>query len=314
MNKCLYCYNALDLNQVDYHPACSKKFFGTATPPEIGLDNNRIKELAVKALSSRITVTGVQPKLSLDFGKSVQKEKRLTLVGLWGRFILKPPFDDYPEMVEIEDLTMHMAEVLKIKTAAHTLARLQSGELAYITKRFDRTKKEKIPVEDMAQLTETLTENKYRGSMELIARTIKKYSDYPGIDLIRLFEITLFSFLTGNSDMHLKNFSLLTDEDNEVLLSPAYDLLATKLLVPSDKEDLALTLNGRNNNIRRKDFNIFAEYLEIEKKTIDKIYKRFYNALPLLEEWINKSFLSPEMKEKYIEMLNSRKTIIWGDT
>jgi serine/threonine-protein kinase HipA len=311
MDKCLFCYKPLENNQVDYHPVCSKKFFGTYAPPVIDLSLDRIKEIAINSLTNRIAVTGVQPKLSLDLSISGKNEKRLTLVGLWGKYILKPPFEDYPEMVEIEDLTMHMAEELKIKTAEHTLARLQSGELAYITKRFDRIKKEKVPVEDMAQLTETLTENKYRGSMELIARTIKKYSNYAGFDLIRLFEVTLFSFLTGNSDMHLKNFSLLTDKDNETLLSPAYDLLSTKLLVPADKEDLALSLNGKNNNIRRKDFNTFAQYLEIGEKTLENIYNRFYISLPVLEEWIEKSFLSAVMKNKYKEFLHNRISIIF---
>jgi serine/threonine-protein kinase HipA len=311
MNKCLYCYKPLDAGHLDYHPACSKKFFGSETSPVIELNITKIKEMATESLDSRISVTGVQPKLPLDFNSTgLKREKRLTLVGLWDRFILKPPFEDYPEMIEIEDLTMHMAAELKIKIADHSLVRLQSGELAYITKRFDRKKKEKIPVEDMAQLSGTLTEHKYRGSMEMISKIINKYSNYPGIDLIRLFEIALFSYLTGNSDMHLKNFSLIADEDDEILLSPAYDLLATKLLLPADKEDLALTLNGKKNNIRKKDFDVFAEYLKIDKKVVDKIYNRFFEAIPKLQEWINKSFLSAQMKERYAELIESKKEII----
>ncbi len=310
MNKCLYCYNILESKETDFHIACSKKFFGSQIPPLVDLDMKRIKELAVEALGKSISVPGVQPKLSLDFKKTKGKEKRLTIVGLWGRFILKPPFEEYPEMPELEDLTMHMSGMLNINTAEHSLIRLKSGELAYISKRFDRIKNDKLHVEDMAQLTGTLTENKYRGSMEKIGKVILRYSSYPGIDVIKLFELTLFSFITGNSDMHLKNFSLIRNEDDEIIMSPAYDLLSTKLLIPKDKEDLALTLNGKKNNFRKKDFDYFAGQLGINESTLSKIYKRFEDSYPGLIKLINKSFLSREMKDKYIFLLNERGKVI----
>jgi serine/threonine-protein kinase HipA len=178
MNSCLYCYKKLESGETDFHQACSKKFFGSHIPPIVELDMKRIKELAVETLSKSISVPGVQPKLSLDFKKEKGKENRLIIVGLWGRFILKPPFEDYPEMPELEDVTMHMSELLNIKTAEHSLIKLKSGELAYISKRFDRIKDGKLHVEDMAQLTENLTENKYRGSMERIGKTIFKLLRY----------------------------------------------------------------------------------------------------------------------------------------
>ncbi|MEB2297885.1 MAG: HipA domain-containing protein, partial [Ignavibacteria bacterium] len=275
MSKCLYCYNKLEGGEKDFHPVCSKKFFGSQIPPLVDLDMKKIKELAVEALGKSISVPGVQPKLSLDFKGKGGKENRLTIVGLWGRFILKPPFNEYPEMPELEDVTMHLSELLNINTAEHSLIKLKSGELAYISKRFDRTKNGKLHVEDMAQLTGTLTENKYRSSMEKVGNVILKYSSYPGIDAIRLFELTLFSFITGNSDMHLKNFSLIRNEDNEIMLSPAYDLLSTKLLIPKDKEDLALPLNGKKNNFKKKDFDLFASQLGINETALKKIYLRF---------------------------------------
>lgn len=311
MNKCLYCYNELGNGETDFHSNCSKKFFGSQIPPLVDLDINEIKKLAVESLGRSVSVTGVQPKLSLDFKKEKGKENRLTIVGLWGRFILKPPFAEYPEMPELEDLTMKMSELLKIPTAEHSLVKLKSGEIAYISKRFDRIKNEKIHVEDMAQLTGTLTENKYRGSMEKIGKVVLKYSSYPGIDAIRLFEITLFSFITGNSDMHLKNFSLLRNEDNEILMSPAYDLLSTKLLIPKDKEDLALPLNGKKSNFRKKDFDQFANGMGINEPALKNAYGKFENAFPGLIELINKSFLSDEMKEKYISFLGQRFNVIW---
>jgi len=310
MNKCLYCYNKLEGGEPDFHPACSKKFFGSQIPPLVDLDMKKIKELAVESLGRSISVPGVQPKLSLDFRKEKGKESRLTIVGLWGRFILKPPFEDYPEMPELEDLTMHLSEMLNINTAEHNLIKLKSGELAYLSKRFDRTKDGKLHVEDMAQLTETLTENKYRGSMEKIGKIILKYSSYPGIDTIRFFELTLFSFITGNSDMHLKNFSLLRNEEDEIMLSPAYDLLSTKLLIPKDKEELALPLNGKKSNLKKKDFDLFASQLGINEIALGKIYAKFGDSFPEMDKLINKSFLSKEMKEKYIALLDERRNVI----
>lgn len=311
MSKCLYCYNQLESGEKDFHSACNKKFFGSQVLPLVDLDMNRIKELAIEALGKSISVPGVQPKLSLDFKGRGGKENRLTIVGLWGRFILKPPFEDYPEMPELEDLTMHLSELLNINTAEHSLVKLQSGELAYISKRFDRTKNEKLHVEDMAQLIGVLTENKYRSSMEKVGKAILKYSSYPGIDAIRFFELTLFSFITGNSDMHLKNFSLIRNEDDEIMLSPAYDHLSTKLLIPKDREDLALPLNGKKNNFKKKDFDLFAALLGINESAIKNIYERFGNSFSEMKKFINKSFLSKDMKEKYISLLDQRRRVIW---
>ncbi|MCL4278905.1 MAG: HipA domain-containing protein, partial [Ignavibacteriaceae bacterium] len=206
----------------------------------------------------------------------------------------------------------HLSELLNINTAEHSLIKLKSGELAYISKRFDRTKNGKLHVEDVAQLTGTLTENKYRSSMEKVGKVILKYSSYPGIDAIRLFELTLFSFITGNSDMHLKNFSLIRNEDNEIMLSPAYDLLSTKLLIPKDKEDLALPLNGKKNNFKKKDFDLFASQLGINETALKKIYLRFGDLFQEMKTLINKSFLSKEMKEKYFALLDDRRKALWN--
>jgi serine/threonine-protein kinase HipA len=318
MSKCLYCYNQLESGEKDFHSACSKKFFGPQTPPLVDLSMERIKELAIETLGKRVSIPGVQQKLSLDFSqkeKFREKQKgrdgRLTIVGLWGKFILKPPSDEYSEMPELEDLTMHLSELLNIKTAEHSLIKLKSGELAYISKRFDRTKNSKLHVEDMAQLTGTLTENKYRSSMEKVSKALLKYSSYPGIDAIRFFELTLFSFITGNSDMHLKNFSLIRNEEDEIMLSPAYDLLSTKLLIPKDREDLALPLNGKKSNLKKKDFDLFASQLKINENALRKIYSKFGDSFSEMNKLIDKSFLSKEMKEKYVSLLDERRRVIW---
>ena len=305
MKKCLYCYLSLD-DEKDFHPSCSKKFFGTEIPPEIDFGLNEIDELAVKTLGRSVTLTGVQPKLSVEISKEKKGKNRLTIVGLLGKYILKPPFVRFPEMPEVEDLTMHLSELVGINTAEHSLIRLKSGELAYISKRFDRVKSAKLHLEDMAQITEMLTERKYSGSMEKVGKAILKHSDYAGNDAIRFFELTLFCFITGNADMHLKNFSLLKNIDNEVTLSPAYDLLSTKILMPEDKEELALTLNGKKNNIRKKDFELFAEKLGVTKKTKEVIINKFLSSQQTLNKTIDESFLKDGTKNLYKELIDQR--------
>ena len=306
MNKCLYCYLPLNNDEKDFHTACSKRFFGFENPPEIDFGLNEIDELALKILGKSTSITGVQPKLSLELSKEKKGKNRLTFVGLWGSYILKPPFSRFPEMPEVEDLTMHLAKLVGIKTAEHSLIRLKSGELAYISKRFDRLKSSKLHLEDMAQITEMLTERKYSGSMEKIGKTILKYSDYSGNDAIRFFELTLFCFITGNADMHLKNFSLLTNEEDEVTLSPAYDLLSTKILMPEDKEELALTLNGKKSNLRKKDFELLAEKLGIAIKVNESIYNRFLSSIDKMNYMIDKSFLKNETKYLYKGLIEVR--------
>jgi serine/threonine-protein kinase HipA len=293
-------------DEKDFHTLCSKKFFGTETIPEIDFGLDEIDNLALKILGRSVALTGVQPKLSIELSKEKKGKNRLSIVGLWGNYILKPPFARFPEMPEVEDLTMHLSELLGIKTAQHSLIRLKSGELAYISKRFDRVKSSKLHLEDMAQITEMLTERKYNGSMEKVGKAILKYSDYAGNDAIRFFELTLFCFITGNADMHLKNFSLLKNLDRDIMLSPAYDLLSTKILMPEDKEDLALTLNGKKNNLRKKDFELFAEKLGVTQKTKDVIINKFFSSQQTLNKTIDASFLKVDTKILYKELIEQR--------
>jgi serine/threonine-protein kinase HipA len=164
-NRCLSCYKDLNPDRVDFHPQCSKKFFGTLTPPELPYSEEQMLDLAFDVIRSRTTVPGVQKKLSLDIenGPTRNAPRRFTIVGLWGRYILKPPAAEYPQLPEVEDVTMHLAALAKIQTVPHSLIRMRSGNLAYITKRIDRTKNGKLQMEDMCQLTERLTEQKYQG-------------------------------------------------------------------------------------------------------------------------------------------------------
>lgn len=306
--RCLYCYQLLTDEDSDFHKKCSQKIFDRPTPPVLAYGKEEMEALAMEIVVQRIALTGVQSKLSLAIEPQPgdPKRSRFTIVGLWGDYILKPPSPDYPGLPENEDLTMHLASIFGIPTADHTLIRLASGELAYITKRFDRLGTLKLPLEDMCQLTETLTEDKYRGSMEKIGKHIEKYSSQPGLDKIKFFEMTLFSFLTGNADMHLKNFSLLTTQDNSVQLSPAYDMLNTKLVIPKDPEELALTLNAKKRKFARQDFDRFAESLRIHEKVVQQTYKRFNQKLAEARDFIGISFLSHQEQEQYVALLQER--------
>lgn len=305
--KCLYCYQPLLEHEIDFHPPCSKKFFGKPVPPALPYTEEQMLELAEQVVRSHVTVTGVQPKLSLHISPSTNKTEpeRFTIVGLWGGYILKPPTQHYPRTPEVEDLTMHLASIAKIRVVPHSLIRLQSGQLAYITKRIDRSNKRKIHMEDMCQLTEKLTEQKYNGSYEQIAKAIAKYSANPGLDVVNFFEMVLFSFLTGNADMHLKNFSLLHDPDIGPVLSSAYDMLATALVNPNDKEELALTLNGKKKKISRYDFETaFSQHLD--EKQQKNVVKKMEKAYPKWMEFIDISFLNDKFKSGYKEIIIER--------
>lgn len=302
MPKCLYCYKELNANETDFHKACSKQFFASATPPLLTLNKEQLETLAKEIIVRSIAVTGVQPKLSLQLEKTRNEAPRLTLVGLYGDYILKPPSEQYPCLPENEDLTMHLAEVAGIRTAAHSLIRLSSGELAYITRRFDRQNGQKIAVEDFCQLTETLTEHKYRGSVEKIGKLVRQFTTNKGYEQQRLFELILFCYLTGNTDMHLKNYALIENALGQYELSPAYDLLST-VLVLSDEEESALTINGKKNRLKRTDFDSVAKSLQINEKTVAAIYQRFTKILPIWQQWIERSFLSAEMKKQYSDLI-----------
>ena len=290
--------------EVDYHSGCARKIFESSVVPDLPYTRANIKELAREIVTASTTVTGVQAKLSLDIARGGKDQpQRFTIVGLWGRFILKPQTDRFVNLPENEDLTMHLAEIAGIKTVPHSLIRFTDGELCYITRRVDRTKKGvKIAMEDMCQLSERLTEDKYKGSYERIAKLIKKHSSAPMLDVINFWEIVVFSWLTGNADMHLKNFSLFKPTDNYVL-TPAYDLISTSIVMPEDDEELALTLNGKKKKIKREDFEKAMSDSGMDEKSIANLFKKFEKAYPKWIEMIAQSFLPEEQQGLYREQI-----------
>lgn len=311
-SKCLYCYKPLLENEQDFHAVCTKKMFGTNQAPQIDFNLKDLEKLAKEIVVRSIAITGVQPKLSLDLEKHRNQISRLTIVGLYGNYILKPPSKEYRELPQNEDLTMHLANIVKIKVAQHCLIRLHSGELAYITKRFDRSKKSKIAVEDFCQLSENLTEHKYRGSIEKVAKITNKYTTNKGLEILRLFELVLFCYLTGNADMHLKNFALLENTFGEYELAPAFDLLSTALVIPDDKEESALTINGKKSRITKGDFDTLASSMDINEKVLFRIYNKFNSVLPTWIEFIKQSYLSKAMQDKYIQLIKANHQSFFG--
>lgn len=302
-NKCLYCYKSLE-SETDFHQKCSLKFFGTKKAPQLSYTLDQMTDLAKSVVERSIAVPGVQPKLSMSLIDET-RENRLTVVGaLGGNFIFKPPSFEYPEIPQNEHLTMRLAEYFGIKTVPSSLIRLKSGELSYITKRIDRTEDgKKIHMLDMFQITEAF--DKYKSSMEKVGKALGMYSGNTLLDKLFFFELTLFSFLTGNNDMHLKNFSII-NSDSIWLLAPAYDLLNVAIVNTDDSEELALTLNGKKKNLRKEHFVKFGEGLGLTNKQIAGVFKRFQDKNNQVFELIDDSFLSASMKLNYKVLFESR--------
>ena len=280
---------------------------------------DNIGELALQVLEKSTSVTGVQPKLSLDINRGGKNEPdKLTIVGLWGNYILKPQSPKYDSMPELEDLTMKLAGVSGIATACHGLIMMDDGELAYVTRRMDRGDcGEKYSMLDMCQLTNRLTEHKYRGAYIQLAETIKRYSATPMLDVQRFWEIVLFSWLTGNSDMHCKNFSLIEKDDRGYQLSPAYDLLAVQLTGINDKDELAMPLVGYgvDDNETLSGFNrsSFVQAMVasgIARGVAVRIIDKMISRTGKWDDVIDSSFLKDELKSSYKSLVAERKNRI----
>ena len=283
MSKCLYCYKELEEGQVDFHPSCARKFFGSETAPILPYTRDNMSELAHQVIRTSASVTGVQAKMSLDVDRGKKNEpSKFTIVGLWGKYIFKPQSAKYPCLPELEDLTMKMAEIAHIRTARHTLIRLADGELGYLTLRMDR------------------------------GRRGEKISSAPMLDVQRFWEVVLFSWITGNSDMHCKNFSLLDSGKGEYVLSPAYDLLAVLLADPQDTEEMAMTFSvgGKKNGFDRNTFMTAFTQSGIPTAVANKIIERMKTFVPNWEALIDESFLPDKIKTDYYRLLSKRIEVL----
>lgn len=313
--NCLCCGKPLRTpDETGWHKACIKHFFGTTKLPEIEIDDKTLNLLATETTNKGFTVPGVQKKLSLHL-VSDSRKPRLTLVNYPTGYILKPQVAEFEALPESEQLIMTMADMAGISTVPHALIKGNAG-LAYITKRVDRNltddKIEMLAMEDFCQLDLRLTEDKYRGSYERCAKIIKQYSSRVGIDMAEFYIRLVFCFIVGNSDMHLKNFSLIetAEGSGEYVLSPAYDLLPVNANMPADKEQFALAMNGKKMNIRKGDFLKFADTCGIARQTAEKLIE---NLVKLTPKWIamcENSLLPDELKDRLKKIIIERTEVL----
>ncbi|WMQ63932.1 HipA domain-containing protein [Imtechella halotolerans] len=283
------------------------EFFGITTPPIIPYTIDQMAELAKSVVERSVAIPGVQPKLSMSLVKKTkeQADTLLTVVGALGdQYIFKPPSHQFPEMPENEHLTMRIAEAFGIRVVPSSLIKLSSGELSYVTKRIDRTEKgKKIHMLDMFQITEAY--DKYKSSMEKVGKALDSYSNNTLLDKIFYFELAIFSFLTGNNDMHLKNFSMI-ESPSGWILAPAYDLLNVSIVLPEDIEELALTIEGKKRKLRKTHFEHLGQGLGLTDRQIQGVFKRMLKNKSKAITWIDNSFLSDDMKTAYKGILETR--------
>lgn len=299
--------------ETQWHRTCVKKFFGTRVLPEMDITEKTLELIAAESTNKGFTVPGVQKKMSLHLTTDGVRP-RLTLVNYPMGYILKPQTDQYQALPEAEFLVMQMAGLTGIPTVPYALLHTAGG-FAYITKRIDRCLPEQkngtlqmLAMEDFCQLDLRLTEDKYRGSYERCAKIIAKYSQSVGLDLSELFLRVVFSFVVGNSDMHLKNFSVIeTAAGNGVYrLSAAYDMLPVNVIVPEDSEQMALTVNGKKRNLHRNDFLKFAESIALPRPAAERMLNMVISMLPRYQMMCESSYLPDEMKERFAALLNER--------
>ena len=258
--------------------------------------------------AKKLSIQGVQPKLSASISVVDQEFK---VVDQFGTYIIKPQNDIFPELPENEDLTMRMAKALGINVPLHGMVYGKDGSLSYFIKRFDRYGKgKKYATEDFAQLTGNTRDTKYRFSMEKLVPVIEEFCTFPVVEKVEFFKRIVYCFVTGNEDMHLKNFSLIT-KNGKTTLAPAYDLLNSSIAIKNPEEEVALTLKGKKSNLKASDFMDYyaKERLQLNEKTTEIILQDMFQAKQKWKELISLSFLSDDMKEKYDNLLEQRMKI-----
>jgi serine/threonine-protein kinase HipA len=300
---CLCC--GKEINEGLWHKSCIKRFFGTSSLPIIEVNDEDLKTLAIAQLQNKTTVQGVQEKLSLHLDLDSKRRPRLTIVGFPTGYILKPQASSHKQLPEFEHTAMLLAELCGISVVPHALIEINDKkELAYITKRVDRNGGEKIHMEDFAQASGTLTDNKYRSSYEECMELIDKYSDNPYLDKINLFRCLYFCYVIGNSDVHLKNFSFIMNDEGKLSLCNFYDLLPTKVILPSDQDDLGMRFNGKKNNLKRRDFDEFAKRVGIDEKAKENVINLIDGKVKEMDEVISNSSLNQNAKSQWIKLIS----------
>ena len=299
--QCLSCHQPAPEIEGGYHRRCARKLFGTGWVPAIPFSSSEIVSQAQKMIG-KISISGVQPKLSVHLDR---KKKTLDVVEQGDHFILKPQVERFKNLPENEGLCMNVAEAFGIETPPHGLLSFPDGDFCYIVRRFDRLPDGvRLPQEDFQQLTGI--EDKYAGSMEKVGKALLKYSEAPGLDAVLLFERLLLFFVLGNGDAHLKNFSLLKNPDLGYRLSPVYDIVNSRLVLPAEQEEMSLSINGKRNKLEREDFISFAEHMDIPGKTVDTTFRKLKESRDLIIEQIGSSLLPDDMKAGFRSSFGER--------
>ncbi len=301
MRFCLCCQKSVDLKS-QYHPSCLRKLFHVSWVPEFPCT---VKDLPqeVSKMGARMSLSGVQIKVSVKLNRET---KKIEIVQEGGTHILKPEPNEYPELPLNENCCMNMAEAFEFEVPPHGLFPMKDGKLCYLIQRFDRlTPGEKTNSENMAQILSVPSEDKYKGSLEKVGKAIQLYATNMGLDLIEYFERVLFCFLTGNGDMHLKNWALVTPLDKEVKLAPCYDFVCSKIYFQNE-EDCALTLNGKKNKLKKEDFISLSNYLGLDAKVTNKIFEKTSKQKWICLKLIQNSQLSTAAKALFSKILNHR--------
>lgn len=296
-----------------WHKTCIRRFFGTSVMPEINISNETLELLAAETTNKGYTVPGVQKKLSLHL--SVEEKARLTLVGYPSGYILKPQAQEYHALPEAEQMVMCMADAVGISTVPHGLIQ-SDGTYAYITKRVDRQGAPDQPMrmlamEDFCQLTYRLTADKYQSSYERCAKVIDRWSSQKGLDMAEFFMRVVFSFLVGNSDMHLKNFSLIETMPGTQTykLSPAYDMLPVNV-VSQDAEETALALNGKKTRLHRKDFMVLATACHLPPTAAEKMIGRLVSKVNVLMDIAASAQVPEDIRQGCTDLINTRAWVL----
>lgn len=308
MNRCLFTYNPLSDGQ--YSAEGLKKLNPRLTNLKLFPYDHKEQIREVQKHAGKISIQGIQPKLS---AKLSVKEENFVLVEKNGEFIIKPQVNDYPELPQNEDLTMHLAKLAGFDVPWHGLVKAKDNSLLYVIKRFDRLpRNKKLPQEDFAQLMGATRSTKYLASMEKVCEVVEQFASFPTLELEKVFKLVLFSYLIGNEDLHLKNFSMQTTLKGVRKLTPVYDLVNSTIALADPQEEMALELNGKKKGFRRKDFIDYfgPEHCYVPVDRGSKILGELLELVPTYEEWIGKSFLSKEMKDKYFQILRRRANIL----
>jgi serine/threonine-protein kinase HipA len=284
-----------------YHARCLRELFGTARLPAVDVDTSKLHTLAL-AMVGHTSLSGVQRKISLGLSTD-RKTLQLALEG--GRYLLKPQAQTYPHLPENEHTTMRLARLFRIEIPPCGLVQLLDGSTGYIVRRFDRPAEGgKLAQEDFCQLAEKPPRAKYDGSTELCARLVRRFASEPKIALLHLFRRIVFTYWTGNGDMHLKNFALLTDRAGLVGLTPAYDLLSTRLSIPDDQ--LALPIGGKRDRLRRRNWLELAEHMELPPKSAERLLAEVGGTLPRALALVGRSALPDDLKHALARLLEER--------